>query len=145
MTMVPPGESAEPPQPLKCETSSGGNVNEEVTTVAVTELSELLKGAMALAGTHCGPQDLDALVKRVVGNLTVGPAMDTIMTNGAPPAMFQNMYVILVGVDSVRVMTFGFIGEPVSGDRPDMKFTPFCLRRRALPCLSDSAATRLTT
>ena len=47
--------------------------------------------------------------------------------------MFQNKYVVLVSgaaaqPESVRVLTYGYIGGPESGDRPDMKYTPFMLR-----------------
>ena len=58
--------------------------------------------------------------------------MDALVQMECIPQMFQNKYVILVSaaaqVESVRVLTYGFIGGPESGDRPDMKHTPFMLR-----------------
>ena len=57
---------------------------------------------------------------------------DALIQHECIPQMFQNKYVILVSaaaqVESVRVLTYGFVGGPESGDRPDMKHTPFMLR-----------------
>eukprot|EP01048_Picozoa_sp_COSAG05_P006021 COSAG05_NODE_374_length_10669_cov_71.040587_5_plen_178_part_00 len=55
--------------------------------------------------------------------------MQLLLDCGVSPAMFQNKFVVMVaGSGDVRVATYGFIGEPARGDRPDRKSTPFVLR-----------------
>eukprot|EP01044_Picomonas_judraskeda_P013381 COSAG03_NODE_2017_length_3211_cov_1.522172_2_plen_358_part_00 len=67
------------------------------------------------------------------------------MQHECTPQMFQNKYVILVSaaaqVESVRVLTYGFVGGPESGDRPDMKHTPFMLRLLTENLLSQEGTT----
>ena len=73
-------------------------------------------------------QALADLSRRVLGHLAVTPGMDVLVNNEVAPAMFQNKFVVLSGCGQVRVATYGFIGGPTVGDRPDRKATPFVLR-----------------
>ena len=54
--------------------------------------------------------------------------MDVLVGNDAPPAMYQNKFVVLSCKSQIRVATYGFIGAPAVGDRPDQKATPYALR-----------------
>ena len=73
-------------------------------------------------------------LEAVIGNLTVGAAMDALTQHGCSPAMFQAKYVVWASRDAssepeLRVITYGFVGGPVRGPaRPDMKHTPFVLK-----------------
>ena len=122
------------PAPIEAELSTGGDVNAEIVAKAVAEFKEqtvlpalAATGAVGLAG-----EELEALMGCVIGNLTVTPSMEGLMSNGASPAMFQNKYVLATGgLSGVRVVTYGFICSAMAqplGDRPDRKYTPFVLR-----------------
>ena len=80
----------------------------------------------------------------VIGNLTVGAAMDALTQHGCSPAMFQTKYVVWASRDAssepeLRVITYGFVGGPVRGPaRPDMKHTPFVLKLVTQNLLSGS-------
>jgi len=50
------------------------------------------------------------------------------MRHSLSPALWQPSFVICVGSGQVRVVTLAFVGDPVSGDRPSSKSTPFVLR-----------------
>ena len=56
--------------------------------------------------------------------------------------MFQNCFVLLAGSGRLRVATYGFVGSPAKGDRPDRKSTPFCLRLLSPDILSDLEGVR---
>lgn len=71
---------------------------------------------------------LRELARRVAAHLSVGPGMQVTLQNGLPPALWQPTFLLCIGGGQVRVLTFAFIGEPVTGDRPDCKSTPFVLR-----------------
>ena len=57
--------------------------------------------------------------------------------------MFQNCFVLLAGSGRLRVATYGFVGSPAKGDRPDRKSTPFCLRLLSPDILSDLQGVRV--
>mmetsp|Transcript_14888 Transcript_14888/g.27935 ORF Transcript_14888/g.27935 Transcript_14888/m.27935 type:complete len:443 (+) Transcript_14888:31-1359(+) len=61
-------------------------------------------------------------------NLSVSPGMQLVVERGLPPVLHQPTFVICIGGGQVRVLTFAFVGEPVTGDRPDRKRTPFAIR-----------------
>ncbi len=120
------------PTPVICGLQQTG-VNANDTALATADFRQsTVSAALAAAGIYCSPMKLVELSARLIGNLTVGAAMDVLVQMECIPQMFQNKYVILVSaaaqVESVRVLTYGFIGGPESGDRPDMKHTPFMLR-----------------
>lgn len=115
------------PVHVECTGAAGGNVNEDIAQAAKLEFSAALGRAMRDTGIFCSETQRQALLERVVGNLTVTPAMSLLLPAGQH-AMFQNKYVVLIASECVRVATYGFIGGPVEGDRPDRKYTPFTLR-----------------
>ena len=120
------------PTPVICGLQQTG-VNANDTALATADFRQgTVSATLAAAGIYCSPMKLEELSARLIGNLTVGAAMDALVQMECIPQMFQNKYVILVSaaaqVESVRVLTYGFIGGPESGDRPDMKHTPFMLR-----------------
>ena len=121
---------AAPPRPVVCAASAGGDVNQRSVSAATDAFrAQVLAPALAAAGAAAlAPALLGELSERLIGNLSVGAAMEALTQHGCAPAMHQNKFLLLVGQDSVRVLTYGYIGEPVSGDRPDTKHTPFTLR-----------------
>jgi len=74
------------------------------------------------------PELLQGLVRRVAANISVTPGMEAVMRHSLSPALWQPSFVVCVGSGQVRVLTLSFVGEPVSGDRPSSKSTPFVLR-----------------
>jgi len=72
--------------------------------------------------------ELRELTRRVATHITVGPGMHVVLQQKLSPVLWQPAFVICVSRSQVRVLTFAFIGEPVTGDRPDRKCTPFILR-----------------
>merc|ERR1712062_57462 len=54
--------------------------------------------------------------------------MQVVSDNQVPMALWQPIYVVCIGAQQVRVVTVAFVGEPVAGDRPDSKRTPYILR-----------------
>jgi hypothetical protein len=112
--------------PIACTIDAGGNVNEEVNAAAVTEFKGVVAQALAVAAVAA---DLSELTERLIGHLTVTPAMQLLIDHEVSPAMFQNKFVVMCSANAdVVVATYGFIGGPVRGDRPDRKSTPFVLR-----------------
>eukprot|EP00419_Tripos_fusus_P003175 CAMPEP_0172680416 /NCGR_PEP_ID=MMETSP1074-20121228/16749_1 /TAXON_ID=2916 /ORGANISM="Ceratium fusus, Strain PA161109" /LENGTH=358 /DNA_ID=CAMNT_0013498741 /DNA_START=176 /DNA_END=1252 /DNA_ORIENTATION=- len=101
--------------------------------------------------------ELTELTRRVAAHITVGPGMHVVLQQTLPPALWQPAFVICISRSQVRVLTFAFIGEPVTGNRPDRKCTPFMLRlltgnlapatfqAQALPSGSETEVQRSTT
>ena len=71
---------------------------------------------------------LRALAEECAVNISVSPGMQLVVERGLPPVLLQPTFVICIGGGQVRVLTFAFVGEPVTGDRPDRKRTPFSIR-----------------
>lgn len=71
---------------------------------------------------------LRELALQVAANVSVSTGVQVALAKGLPPSLWQPCYTVCVGEGQVRVLTFAFVGEPVIGDRPDRKRTPFCLR-----------------
>jgi len=74
------------------------------------------------------PQMLRELTRRVAAAISVAPGMHAIMKHSLPPSLWQPAFAVCVGSGQVRVLTLAFVGEPVSGDRPSCKSTPYVLR-----------------
>lgn len=74
------------------------------------------------------PQILKELSLQVAAHVSVGPGVQLTIARGLPPALWQPTFTLCIGDGQVRVLTFAFVGAPVTGDRPDRKRTPFCLR-----------------
>jgi len=74
------------------------------------------------------PELLEGLVRRVAASISVIPGMEAVMRHSLSPALWQPSFIICVGSGQVRVLTLAFVGDPVSGDRPSSKSTPFVLR-----------------
>ena len=77
-------------------------------------------------------------LERLARRMTVAYVLGFVQQGELPPAMHQPKYVIAVGplqsvseccaVGPIRLVTWGFVGGPVSGEHPDRKHTPFCVR-----------------
>lgn len=85
-----------PSQPVPVNVHCGigtasGNVNEDVTTSAVHEFSVTLKDALSAnsPSINLSAGELRRLVERIIGNLTVSPAMGVLLEHNVAPAMFQ--------------------------------------------------------
>jgi len=74
------------------------------------------------------PGALRKLAEECAVNLSVSPGMQLVVERGLPPVLYQPTFVICVGGGQLRVLTFAFVGAPVTGDRPDRKRTPFSIR-----------------
>jgi len=58
-------------------------------------------------------------------NLTVGPALHFAGHANLVRRILQPRFVVVIGAESLRIATMGFVGEPLLGDRPSEKRTPF--------------------
>lgn len=74
------------------------------------------------------PELLKGLTRRVAASISVVPGMQAVMSHELPPALWQPSFVVCIGSGQVRVLTMAFVGEPVCGDRPSSKSTPYVLR-----------------
>jgi hypothetical protein len=74
------------------------------------------------------PESLEGIVRRVAANISVTPGMDAVMKHSISPTLWQPSFIVCIGNGQVRVLTLAFVGDPVSGDRPSSKSTPFVLR-----------------
>eukprot|EP00927_Polykrikos_kofoidii_P043528 TRINITY_DN37595_c0_g1_i1.p1 TRINITY_DN37595_c0_g1~~TRINITY_DN37595_c0_g1_i1.p1 ORF type:complete len:447 (+),score=48.42 TRINITY_DN37595_c0_g1_i1:57-1397(+) len=86
------------------------------------------KAAEAANKVSADPSLLREMSKRAASQISVGPGMQAMLQEGLSPAMWQPLFIVCVGSGQLRVVTCSFIGEPVMGDRPDCKHTPFVLR-----------------
>jgi hypothetical protein len=74
------------------------------------------------------PEILEGLVRRVAANISVIPGMEAVMRHSLQPALWQPSFIVCIGSGQVRVLTLAFVGDPICGDRPSSKSTPFVLR-----------------
>lgn len=134
-----PSSQPEPPTRIVCSSPAAhGDVTAPVMDAAISEFrASVLRPALVAAGgsglaaVAQSAEALASLCARVVGSCTVGAAMDLLLDHSCMPQLFQNKYVILVSGDedaAVRVLTYGFVGDAIGGDRPDTKHTPYVLR-----------------
>lgn len=120
--------------PLRGTDASPGAVGSEASREAVETISEAISREMAAQGgiaktnKEMQPAVLQKLVMLVAAHVSVTPGVDLVMSRGLPPNLWQPIFTICIGDGQVRILTFAFIGEPVTGDRPDRKRTPFCLQ-----------------
>ena len=126
--------------PIKSEMRTSGNVNEEVSAEAVREFQSILSTSIRAAGIKLAAADLEQLSKRLIGHLTVSPAMQLLLDFGISPALYQNKFLVLTGKGGVRVATYGYIGDSPLGDRPDRKYTGIVLRMLTGDLLGEAAA-----
>jgi len=126
--------------------ADGGPAAGDVSGKAANLAFEALKGALAAELSSTSPaaiasepadstavQAVEApgvheLTRRVVAQLTVDVCMQVVREHGQLKALWQPTYAICVHNGQIRVMTLAFVGEPVCGDRPSEKRTPFLLR-----------------
>mmetsp|Transcript_74179 Transcript_74179/g.143579 ORF Transcript_74179/g.143579 Transcript_74179/m.143579 type:complete len:469 (+) Transcript_74179:65-1471(+) len=74
------------------------------------------------------PEILERLARHIVASVSVNPGMQVVMKHSFSPALWQPTFAVCIGSGQVHVMTLAFIGDPVIGDRPSSKSTPFILR-----------------
>ena len=115
-------------KPIKSEMRSSGDVSQEVNTAAVKEFEGIISASIHVAGIQISDDALQSLSRRLIGHLTVSPAMQVLLDFGVSPAVYQNKFVVLTGKGGVRVATYGYIGDNPEGDRPDRKHTGVVLR-----------------
>ncbi|CAJ1394598.1 unnamed protein product [Effrenium voratum] len=83
---------------------------------------------------------LRTLAEECAVNISVSPGMQLVVECGLPPTLLQPTFVICLGGGQVRVLTFAFVGGPVTGDRPDRKRTPFSIRLATDDLIAAAAA-----
>lgn len=71
---------------------------------------------------------LKELTRQVATHISIGPGMEVVLQEKLPPALWQPTFVICISQSQVRVLTFAFVGEPATGNRPERKNTPFMLQ-----------------
>lgn len=54
--------------------------------------------------------------------------MQAVLEHALPAALWQPIFTICLGRGQVKVLTLAFVGEPVAGDRPSCKRTPYMLK-----------------
>jgi hypothetical protein len=114
------------PEPIAALASSGSSNASDVQ--AAMEEFESMLAARLVPGSGAAKLGAAGVARRVVGHLSVTPALQLALYTKLPVSFHQPCYVILIGRGQVRVATYAFVGEPVSGDRPDRKHTPFMLK-----------------
>lgn len=134
MLFLSPEIGMHEPLSIPCSISATGSVNQDVTEQAVDQFGEFLATSIRAIGDQTKETGTariglpsEALIQRIIANLTVTPGMQCLLDNGLSPAIFQNKYIVVIASGQIRVITYGFVGEPVTGDRPDRKATPYCL------------------
>jgi len=70
--------------------------------------------AEALAAGRAGPVP-EAAVKRLIGMLSVGPAVSLLLRVGCPPSLQSHRFVVVCGGRTARVLTVGFLPDPQTG------------------------------
>lgn len=75
------------------------------------------------------------LFDRIIGSMAIGPGLQLLEKLNLPMQMHQPKRILIVSprhseevLASVRVLTYGFVGGPATGERPDTKSTPYMLR-----------------
>ena len=126
-------------KPIKSEMRSSGDVNQEVNAAAVREFQNIIHASLSAAGVDLSDDRLAALCRRLIGHLTVTPAMQLLLDFGVSPAVYQNKFLVLTGKGGVRVATYGYIGDSPEGDRPDRKHTGVVLRMLTDDLVSSSS------
>jgi hypothetical protein len=92
------------PSPMVANVKSGGDVNAENAGKAVEEFTNaIIAPALEAAGVLLPAEELGALCGTLVANLTVSPATDVLLGNGASASMYQNKYIVAIGPGQVRV------------------------------------------
>ena len=124
--MVMSAGDQQSPEPISSLGSSGSSNASDVQ--AVMEEFEALLAARLASDSRAASLGAASVARRVVGHLSVTPALQLALYTKLPVSLHQPRYVICVGRGQLRVATYAFVGEPVLGDRPDRKHTPFMLK-----------------
>ncbi len=120
-----------------CSSSSlSGHSHMDDSEACFTVLQKVIRDWFEQCGITPLPEaeELTRVSRLIVYNLTVKPAMEVcIACKVFPPAMYQPRFLLGCSAGpgcraALRVFTYGFVGGPVLGDRPDTKATPYLLR-----------------
>jgi len=111
-----------------------GDLSDERVEMAGRIFIECITSHMQqFSGTAPDPSVVKALCGKAMLAMTVNAGIDFAEHMGMEPQLFQPFFlVILMGEPlEVRVATYGFVAvkhQQVTGDRPESKRTPFCVR-----------------
>jgi len=112
-----------------------GDMSEQVVERAVALFGDSLKSQLsqAFGGTGLETGLLDTLIARSIDSMTVNIAIDFALKMKLLPMFLQPAFlIVLLGEPlQARAATYGFVAESpkqISGDRPESKRTPFCVR-----------------
>merc|ERR1719362_1919380 len=115
--------------PVQDTAKDCGDVSQQACELAFADLSRTIGLELqAQASSEQEPSALRELTRRVAAYVSVAPGMQAVMKHSMPPALWQPTCAICIGQGQVRVLTLAFVGDPVKGDRPSCKCTPFVLR-----------------
>jgi hypothetical protein len=115
------------PTPITSTTPYSGSVSDDVTEQAVNEFQGHLNDAIVSANIILSTEALETLCSRVIEHMTVSPGIKLVTEFEVSPSLLQPKFILLIDSTKVRVVTYMFIGEPIKGDRPDRKYTPYIL------------------
>mmetsp|Transcript_112829 Transcript_112829/g.325956 ORF Transcript_112829/g.325956 Transcript_112829/m.325956 type:complete len:259 (+) Transcript_112829:71-847(+) len=147
--VVAPGmPSMRPIQPTTGPSSAHiGDMSEQVVERAVALFTESLsiQLSQAFGGVALEEQVFRTLIDRAIASMTVNIAIDFALQMKLLPMFMQPAFLIVLLGDPVeaRAATYGFVAETpqqISGDRPESKRTPFCVRLLSPNLLEPSAA-----
>jgi len=100
---------------------------------------------MSSLGGQLDEEVLRNVSRNVAAQISVGPGMEATMKAQLAPALWQPIFLICIGSGQVRVITCAFVGEPVTGDRPDCKCTPYILRLATSDLMAEAKGAKRDT
>eukprot|EP00931_Biecheleriopsis_adriatica_P069375 TRINITY_DN43230_c0_g1_i1.p1 TRINITY_DN43230_c0_g1~~TRINITY_DN43230_c0_g1_i1.p1 ORF type:complete len:417 (+),score=83.40 TRINITY_DN43230_c0_g1_i1:81-1253(+) len=105
-----------------------GDVSREACEEAFSALAEALASELhALDSSGNSDSSCSQLALAVAAHISVAPGLQAVMSQQLPPALWQPVFAVCLSPGQVCVRTLAFVGEPVAGDRPSCKRTPFLL------------------
>jgi len=112
-----------------------GDMSEQVVERAVALFQESFQSLLTQALGPAAPcqQEIHRLCDQAITSMTVNIAIDFALNMRLLPMFLQPAFLIVVMSDPLRARaaTYGFVAEKpqqISGDRPEAKRTPFCVR-----------------
>jgi hypothetical protein len=124
-----------PLQPTGCPRSAHiGDLIDEVVRRADDLFAERLTAQLKqVCNKACDPKVVGKLLPRAKAAMSVNVGLDLALHLKLMPTFLQPFFVIIISGDlsDARVATYGFVAEQpqqITGDRPEDKHTPFCVR-----------------
>lgn len=110
-----------------------GLLNSNVCNTALMAFSKVIGDELAVqcsSGENIMQEDptlILAIAMRAAAHISTNVGVQVMEENNIPPVLWQPTFVVCIGSAEVWLMTLAFVGEPVTGQRPEDKCTPFVL------------------